>query len=160
MDIGSGNGYPSAALSNFSPHPFLLDGVLVKSMEGLLQSFKFKEPAMQEHVCTLVGKAAKFKGKGKNWYVSQTLHWQGKAMKREGDEYQVLLDRAYQAMYDQSESFRKALKASGTGKLTHSMGKRSPNETVLTVSEFCGRLMRLRDGRVLPGAIDDLDRTH
>ena len=40
MDIGSGTGYPSAALPNF---------------------------AMQKHVCTLVGKKAKFKGKKTRW---------------------------------------------------------------------------------------------
>lgn len=27
MDIGSGTGYPSAALSNFAPHSFVIDGV-------------------------------------------------------------------------------------------------------------------------------------
>ena len=27
MDIGSKNGYPASALSNFAPHPFELDGV-------------------------------------------------------------------------------------------------------------------------------------
>ena len=111
---------------------------------------------MQEHVCTLVGKAAKFKGKHKNWYVSQTLHWQGQLLKRDGKEYQTLLDRAYQAMHTQSDSFRRALKASGDGRLNHSMGKRNSSQTVLTVAEFCGRLMKLRDGRILPGAIDDM----
>jgi predicted NAD-dependent protein-ADP-ribosyltransferase YbiA (DUF1768 family) len=144
MDIGSGNGYPSAALSNFAPHPFVLDDVEINSMEGFLQSLKFKELDMQAHVCTLVGKKAKFKGKRKNWYVTQTLYWRGVEMKRDSTEYQLLLDRAYQAMAEQSDSFRKALVASGTGKLTHSMGKRKINETVLTTSEFCGRLMRIR----------------
>ena len=42
MDIGSGNGYPSSALSNFAPHEFELDGVKCASMEGFLQSLKFK----------------------------------------------------------------------------------------------------------------------
>lgn len=126
---------------------------------SLYQTFhntKFQSVEMQEHVCTLVGKAAKFKGKHKNWYVTQTLYWQGRPIKRESKDYQDLLDRAYQAMHTQSESFRKALKASGDGKLTHSMGKRNTSETVLTISEFCGRLMKLRDGRILPGAIDDM----
>lgn len=27
MDIGSGNSYPSCALSNFALHPFVIDGV-------------------------------------------------------------------------------------------------------------------------------------
>lgn len=63
MDIGSGSGYPSAALSNFAPHPFIIDGVQCNSMEGFLQSLKFDSLEMQHYVCTLIGKAAKFKGK-------------------------------------------------------------------------------------------------
>ena len=27
MDIGSGSGFPSATLSNFAPHPFVIDGI-------------------------------------------------------------------------------------------------------------------------------------
>ncbi|MBO5435963.1 hypothetical protein J6A31_09230 [bacterium] len=34
MDIGNGTGYPSAALSNFAPHGFIIDGVECASMEG------------------------------------------------------------------------------------------------------------------------------
>lgn len=41
MDIKSGCGYPASALSNFAPHPFVLDGVYCASMEGFLQSLKF-----------------------------------------------------------------------------------------------------------------------
>lgn len=66
MDIGSGNGYPESALSNFAPHPFIIDGVQCNSMEGFLQSLKFESIEMQNYVCSLVGKAAKFKGKRKN----------------------------------------------------------------------------------------------
>lgn len=36
MDIGSGSGYPSSTLSNFAPHPFVMDGVECNSMEGFL----------------------------------------------------------------------------------------------------------------------------
>lgn len=43
------------------------------------------------------------------------------------------------------KSFRDALKASMKSTLTHSMGKKNKNETVLTVSEFCSRLTDLRD---------------
>jgi hypothetical protein len=114
-------------------------------MEGFLQSLKFKSVEMQESVCKLVGSAAKRKGSGKNWQKTQTLYWKGVEINRKSKEYQDLLDRAYNAMYDQSESFRKALMASGNGTLTHSMGKTNKNETVLTTSEFCGRLLRLRE---------------
>ena len=144
MDIGSGSGYPSAALSNFAPHPFVIDGIECASMEGFLQSLKFSNPDMQKEVCKLVGKAAKFKGKKKKWWQTQTLYWQGQEIDRHSQEYQQLLDRAYAALA-QNDSFRRALLATGTAALTHSIGKSNPSETVLTKAEFCGRLARLRE---------------
>ena len=149
MDIGSGNSYPSAALSNFAPHPFVLDGVEIASMEGFLQSLKFKNIDMQKYVCTLVGKAAKYKGKDKKWWQTQTLYWQDKEYKRDSKEYQLLLNRAYNGLY-QNEGFKKALEASKPSILTHSIGKNDESKTVLTQSEFCGRLMKLRMGAKLP----------
>ena len=98
MDIGSGNAYPANAFSNFAPHPFEFDGVQCNSMEGLLQSFKFSSVDMQREVCKLVGKAAKFKGKRKNWQSTQKLYWNGTEYDRSSDEYQELLDRAYDAL--------------------------------------------------------------
>lgn len=145
MDIGSGQSYPSAALSNFAPHPFIIDGVECASMEGFLQSLKFKNPEMQKYVCTLVGKAAKFKGKDKKWWKEQKLYWQGVEYERESDEYQLLLNRAYNALY-QNSGFQRALEASKPSILTHSIGKTDPSRTVLTQAEFCGRLMKLRSG--------------
>lgn len=145
MNISSGSSYPASSLSNFAGHRFIIDDIECYSMEGFLQSLKFKSVEMQEAVCKLVGKAAKRKGAGKNWQRTQTLYWKGLEIKRSSKEYQDLLDRAYNAMYEQSDSFKKALNASGKGTLTHSMGKTNHNQTVLTVSEFCGRLIRLRD---------------
>lgn len=143
MDIGSGSGFPSAALSNFAPHPFIIDGILCNSMEGFLQSLKFQDPEMQKNVCLLVGKAAKFKGKKKKWWKTQTLHWQGQTFKRDSEEYQILLDRAFEAL-STNASFRKALLATGDAVLTHSIGKTKITETVLTRNEFCSRLMKIR----------------
>lgn len=145
MDIGSGNGYPSSSLSNFAGHRFIIDGVTCNSMEGFLQSLKFESPEMQEYVCSLVGKMAKFKGKPKKWFTKQELYWRGKAIDRHSEEYQKLLDKAFKAMYDQSESFRKALKASEGANLSHSMGKSDPKKTVLTNTEFLSRLRSLRE---------------
>ena len=145
MDIGSKSSYPASSLSNFAGHRFFVDDVEVFSMEGFLQSLKFKDENMQREVCKLIGKKAKFKGKPKKWYRTQTLYWKGVEMKRDSFEYQWLLDKAFQNMYEQSESFRRALIASGSSTLTHSMGKNKKSETVLTTSEFCGRLMELRN---------------
>jgi len=143
MDIGSGNGYPAATLSNFAPHPFEIDGVKCNSMEGFLQGLKFKNPEMQEYVCTLVGKAAKFKGKEKKWWKTQTLYWVGNEYKRDSKEYQDLLDRAFAALAD-NDGFKRALLATGSATLTHSIGKNDLAETVLTEREFISRLCSVR----------------
>ena len=154
MDIGSGHGWPESELSNFPPAPFMFQDLPVASMEGLLQSFKFTSSDMQKHVMTLVGRAAKFKGKKKNWWRTQTLWWMGEEIDRHGEEYQKLLDEAFVAMFTQNAAKRRALLASGDAVLTHSMGKNDPHKTVLTTTEFCRRLTRIRadlkSGSLLP----------
>ena len=149
MDIGSKNGYPAGTLSNFAPHPFELDGVKCNSMEGFLQGLKFESVEMQEYVCTLVGAAAKKKGAKKNWKQSQTLYWRGNPIKRDSEEYQNLLNRAYNALYE-NNGFKKALEATNGATLTHSIGKNKIQDTVLTTQEFCSRLTYLRDHGKLP----------
>jgi hypothetical protein len=149
MDISSNAKYPAKALSNFSCDVFILDGVTCNSREGWLQSLKFKSPEMQEEVCKLVGVGAKKRGSQKKWFKTQTLYWRGEEYKRDSIEYQDLLDRAYNACYEQSEPFRKALAQTVGATLTHAMGKNKKSETVLTTQEFCSRLTILRDyGRI------------
>ena len=145
MDIGSGTGYPSSALSNFAPHPFKFRGFDVASMEGFLQGLKFDNPEVQLSVFLLVGRKAKFRGKKRNWRRDQTLYFQGEPIKRDSPEYQALLDEAYFEMFRQNKKARAALVASGNAVLTHSIGKKNISETVLTRSEFCSRLMNIRD---------------
>lgn len=145
MDIGSGKGYPAAALSNFSPHPFVMDGVLCASMEGLLQSFKVRSPEVQAHVCSLVGRKAKAAGrKHDRWKRDQILFWAGEEYQRRSEAYQTLLDRAFDALA-LNAGFRRALLASGTAVLEHSIGRGDPADTVLTRTEFCRRLTKIRE---------------
>jgi predicted NAD-dependent protein-ADP-ribosyltransferase YbiA (DUF1768 family) len=146
MDIGSGSGYPAGHLSNFTPHPFVLDGVECASMEGFLQGLNFDNPEIQVEVCKLTGIAAKRRGgkRNKAWKRVQKLWWQGTAYGRQSKEYQTLLDRAYRAMAENTK-FKAALLASGDAHLTHSIGNHNPSQTVLTKAEFCRRLTRLRE---------------
>ncbi len=143
MDIGSSKGWPSSSLSNFAPHPFVIDNIECASMEGFLQSLKFKSPEIQIEVCKLIGKAAKFKGKKKKWWRDQTLYWQGESIKRDSEEYQELLRRAYDALFE-NEGFRRALEATKGATLTHSIGNNDIHRTVLTEREFISQLNRLR----------------
>ena len=144
MDIKSGKAYPAGALSNFAPHPFLFREHEVSSMEGFLQGLKFKSPEMQLEIFKKVGVGAKRAGSGKKWQKTQTLWYQGEPIKRESQEYQDILDEAYNAMFDQNAKARKALMASQSASLKHSIGRTNAKETVLTVREFCGRLERIR----------------
>lgn len=144
MDIGSGKGYPSSALSNFAPHPFVFDGIECASMEGWLQSLKFSNFEIQKHVCSLVGIAAKRKGRPKKWFQTQKLYWNNVEYDRKSDEYQELLDKAFDAL-SENTSFQKALLATGNSALTHEIGKSKQNETILTKREFISRLYKIRD---------------
>lgn len=143
-DIGSKCDYPLNKLSNFACSPFEIDGVHCMSMEGFLQSLKFKEPEMQKEICKLVGYGAKKRGYGKNWWTKQVLYWNGVEYKRDSQEYQDLLDRAYFEL-SKNDGFRKALLMTGDSNLTHSIGKMKQSETILTRQEFCSRLMKLRE---------------
>lgn len=145
MDIKSGKPYPAGALSNFAPHPFTFRDHEVSSMEGFLQGLKFKSSEMQLEIFKKVGIGAKRAGRGKNWQRTQTLWIQGEPIKRESQEYQDILDEAFNAMFDQNIKARKALMATQNAVLKHSIGRHKANETVLTRTEFCSRLMQIRD---------------
>lgn len=144
MNISSRNSFPNGHLSNFHPHPFVIDEIKCNSMEGFLQSLKFKNQDMQKYVCTLVGRTAKFKGKNKKWWKTQTLWWLGIEIDRHSCEYQQLLDRAYIAL-SHNTNFKKALLATQNAVLTHSIGNYNSHRTVLTRQEFCSRLMKIRE---------------
>jgi len=143
VEIRSGAGYPAGALSNFAPHPFVLEGLQINSMEGFLQGLKFSEPAIQESVFLLVGKAAKSRGARKNY--GNTLWFKGIPFDRHSQEYQELLDEAYITMFATNHSAQTALRASGKAVLKHSLGRKKESETVLTRKEFCSRLTKIRD---------------
>ncbi len=145
MDIKSGSKYPSSILSNFASHIFMFDGVECASMEGLLQSFKYDEPYAQVRVCGMTGCSAKRYGqkRNKSWKRAQKLWWKGVAYDRDSQEYQQLLDRAFDALA-QNAFFRRALLATGNSPLTHSIGNPNMSDTCLTEREFCSRLERLR----------------
>lgn len=145
-DIGGNNSTgPAARLSNFTERHFVFDGVECASLEGVLQSFKFKELEKQREVCALIGIKAKKAGMQTDWRPAQTLYWNGEEYPRDSVDYQQLLDRLYTEVYNQNSSFISDLYATGAQKLIHSLGKSDPSETILTEREFCDRLEKLRN---------------
>ena len=152
MDISSKANGIAGRLSNFTTRYFVFDGIQCNSMEGLLQSFKFENIESQKATCLLVGGAAKKKGRGRNnyWQSKQKLWWNGKSYLRKSKDYQILLNRAYNSMYSQSEQLRNDLKNSQNAIFSHNMGSNNEKETVLTEREFCSRLQHLKDKGLLP----------
>lgn len=147
IDIYSKGEYPSNALSNFAAYDFEIDGVKCASMEGFLQSLKFRSVKKQHEICQLVGKEAKLSsGRVRNfiWKFTQTLYWNGRKYKRSSSEYQKLITKSYDCLWD-NENFRNTLLSTGDEPLCHSMGGQDKRKTVLTEQEFIGQLNRLRN---------------
>ena len=144
LDIRSNGLSPSNVLSNLCSNGFRFDGVLCGSMEGFLQSLKQQEKNKQLQICQMKGGYAR-KHSITSWQTDQIVWWKGQAYDRQSDDYQKLIRRAYQAMFDQSERFRAALMQTRGITLIHSSGEENPYKTILTEQEFCTILTEIRD---------------
>lgn len=132
-------------LSNLNAYPFVLDEVQCGGIEGFLQSLKVEDPQAQLEIARLTGMEAYRAGQQFNfWKENQTLFWRGEALPRLSKKYQKLLERAYDACFDQCVEFATALCLSEDAILTHTMGKRNPSNTTLTEHEYMFNLYRLR----------------
>lgn len=144
LDIRSNGLYPSNVLSNMCSNGFRFEGMVCGSMEGFLQSLKQKDGDKQRQICSMKGGNAR-KHSVTSWQTDQIVWWKGVAIDRQGEEYQKLLRRVYQAMFDQSERFRAALMSTRGMTLIHSSGEENPYKTILSKNEFCQILTEMRD---------------
>lgn len=144
LDIRSNGLYPSNVLSNLCNNEFRFDGVTCCSMEGFLQSLKYQDKDKQQEICSMKGGVAR-KQSNKYWQTDQIVWWKGETYDRQSDEYQKLLRRAYQAMFDQNEQFRTALMQTRGIILIHSCGEEDSYKTIITEQEFCQILTEIRD---------------
>lgn len=145
IDIYSKAEYPSCELSNFAEHHFIYDSVRCNSIEGFLQSLKYKSIKKQAEVCLKIGSDAKEAGAKKRlWKVTKRVYWKGKCIGLFSDELQELIDGAYLACFEQCEKFRNALAATENEKLIHRIGKTDSRKTILTEYNFIRRLNILR----------------
>ena len=144
IDIKLYGRYPADVLSNVKGNHFVIDGVECGSMEAFLQSLKREDVEMQRQIAILKGRDAR-KSATTSWRATQTLWWKGQPMQRQSDEFYELLQRAYEALYQQSARFRMGLHASKGKRLFHTHGSNDPTKTILTEKEFCRLLTELRD---------------
>ena len=144
LDIKAVEDFPSIMLSNFTGFDFVFRNIEMKSMEGFLQGLKYSDLEKQNKCFGYKGRKAKKFGCKTDWKKEQTLYFQKHPIKRDSEEYQKILDEAYEELY-KNEEFRTYLDMTKGFVLTHSIGKKDPEQTVLTEEEFVSRLMKLRD---------------
>lgn len=144
VDISLEKPYPANVLSNLYNNHFCLEGVECRSMEGFLQSLKYKDEEKQRQICGMTGKDAQ-KMATSAWQKSQTLWWKGRDINRQSKDFQFLLHKAYFAMFDQNDTFRNALLSTMGKTLCHSAGGNDPHKNIITEKEFCYTLTFLRD---------------
>lgn len=137
------------ALSNLCPYPFTIDGIKCASMESFIQSLKVKDIEVQKDICS---KTAAFcyniREMHDDWRITQKVYWQGKEIDRHSTDYYRLLIRAYYALFEDSPTFRYALKLSKGYILTHSIGCTDSKETLLTPDEYIKLLNELRNEKL------------
>lgn len=141
-DIHITAGWPYNRLSNLYPHRFEVDGEICESMEGLLQSLKFKDEAKARKVRSLHGAKAKRAGYNQNWWTDQELYWKGVPFNRHSEAYANLRFNAYLSLAASCPDFVEALMATET--LEHSIGGEDPLKTILTRTEFLDNLSTLK----------------
>ncbi len=126
----------SKLLSNLYPYEFVFRGFRFKSIEAFFQSIKFNNPVIQQMVFIYSGTDAYHiqKASSYNWKEMGYIYWQGQAIKRDSEEYDLLVDEVYISAL-QNPLYRQAVKNT-TKPIIHSIGKLLKSETVFTRHEF------------------------
>lgn len=118
-------------LSNLDPCKFDFLGYQCHSIEGVLQSLKFKDLATQIKIIQMSGFEAKRAGRNIPW---KTLNFCGLEIDRFSDFYQVFLSDMYFTMFEQHRD--KLLLLLSTDDIDHSIGHNNQDKTILTKTEF------------------------
>lgn len=147
IDYGFKNSI-SKMLSNLYPISFTFRGKKVASIESVIQSLKYKDKKVQNVIFKYAGLDAyhtrgasriepwQERGKG-------LLYWQGKAMNRFSEEYQLFIDELFFSAM-KNPLYLMALKSTKDKYLLHDRGLIDPHETTLTRYEYELRLNSLK----------------
>ncbi|WP_066453676.1 hypothetical protein [Castellaniella caeni] len=132
------------ALSNFCLYPFVLDDVLLASVEGFIQGIKFApgHPARERAFISSAWDAkACGKGAGK-----QYAYWGPQPIAFGSGAHHDLVERALRARFAQHEGLCQVLRSTRGLVLTHETGEGpEPALTSLPAARFCQVLTALRD---------------
>ncbi len=131
-------------LSNLYPYKFKMDGNLIESWEGFIQSLKTPDNKLKQHLWTLHGYQAWKQGQKISWWEKQEVYWNNTPIDRHSKDYTNLITLSYDRLFEQNVDFRKALEDSLPYKLDHSKGKTDKHQTMLTKKEYIYQMERLR----------------
>lgn len=146
IDVGYKNrGDFPQMLSNLFPYKFKFRGKELTSIENFFQGIKFKDRKTQNYVFSYYGtQAVHIKAASDyNWKNTGEIYWQGKAIKRESKEYELLVDELYISAI-QNPLYRNILSNCNKA-IIHSIGKNDKKETTFTRYEFEFELNCLKD---------------
>ena len=153
FQIKAGAEAMAGRLSNFTERDFTFDQIRCKSIESVLQSFRFLDMMDQAGICGMDAKEARQAESDKDWKETGILYWMEKSYQRQGVEYQALLDRLFQSVYEQDDSFRVDTILCHNADLRVKRWSRNPLATLLTQGEFLDRLKAL-------GALKEGEKLH
>lgn len=146
IDVGYRNrGDFPQMLSNLFPYNFKFRGKKLASIENFFQGIKFKDKKTQNYVFTYYGtQAVHIKAASSyDWKETGEIYWQGKAIKRESKEYELLIDELYISAI-QNPLYRNIL-SNCDKQIIHSIGENDKKETTFTRYEFEFELNCLKD---------------
>ncbi len=126
----------SKVLSNLFHYEFVFEGKKMSSIETFFQGIKIKDKDTQDYIFIYSGLdsnnikvASDF-----NWKETGIIYWQGKAIKRNSEEYDDLVAELYISAI-QNPLYRNVLK-NVNKPIIHSIGEVDKKETVFTRYEF------------------------
>ncbi len=146
VDVGYRNrGDFPQMLSNLFPYNFKFRGKKLNSIENFFQGIKFKDKKVQNYVFAYYGtQAVHIKAASSyNWKETGEIYWQGKPIKRESKEYELLIDELYISAV-QNPLYRNIL-LNCNKTIIHSIGENNKKETTFTRYEFEFELNCLKD---------------
>lgn len=146
LEIRSNFPWPSCALSNFAKHPFIMDGYEFGGMEGFLQGCKVQNHEHQKRIFKLAGLSAMEAGRAFSSRTTKgTLFYNGHPFSRFSPYWKKLYSAAYKQCALQNEGFRRALIATGSKELRHTLpASYNEEKTILTEREFIEILTHIR----------------
>lgn len=145
IDIHSLSADPRGrALSNFSPHTFVLDGEKFACVEAFIQGIKFPETdPTRERVFKMNGRYARSMGPVARTYGHRFVWWGGRKIPFGSQEHYGLIERAIRAKFQQNQDALRALLATQGEELTHNIVHRQVISFPCDV--FIEILVRIRD---------------